>query len=129
MAAAGTLVAGTSIPHLILQLMLLKPHPSLGSVEDARDRATLEENGDKILSPTSHDITANGNEIIDLPAWFGVDEGLGNVLRWVEELDEARAGCSLAKTNPCVRCHRQYYDALDVHTWKRNLVLIQHIPM
>jgi hypothetical protein len=51
-------------------------------------------------------ITANGNEIINTPARFGVDKGCGNVLRRPDVFCEARAACSLAETKPCDRCHR-----------------------
>jgi hypothetical protein len=78
-AAAGASVPRTIVPHLILRPMLLDPHPSLGSMEEARDRAAPEENGDKLLSLRRY-ITANGDEIVDSPARFRVDEGLGNAL-------------------------------------------------
>jgi hypothetical protein len=49
-------------------------------MEEAGDSAASKENGDKRLPLTGRHITANGNEIINTPARFGVDKGCGNVL-------------------------------------------------
>jgi hypothetical protein len=67
-------------------------------MEEAGDSAAPNENGDKRLPPMGRHITANGNEIINTPARFGVDKGRGNVLRRPDVFCEARAACSLAET-------------------------------
>ncbi len=95
------------LPKLIKRPLLFHLNPSLHSVEEARDSAAPKKNGDKPLPPTGCHITANGDEIIDMPARFGVDKGRGNVLWWLDEFYKARTVWSLAETQPCARCHRQ----------------------
>ena len=68
------------LPKLIRWPLFFHLNPSLRSMEEAGDSAAPKENGDKRLPPTGRHITANGNEIINTPARFGVDKGRGNVL-------------------------------------------------
>jgi hypothetical protein len=48
-------------------------------MEEAGDSAAPKENGDKCLPTTGRHITANGNEIFNTLAQFGVDKGCSNV--------------------------------------------------
>ena len=49
-------------------------------MEEAGDSAAPKENGDKCLPSMGCHITANGNEIINMLGWIGVDKGCGNIL-------------------------------------------------
>jgi hypothetical protein len=60
-------------------------------MEEVGDSAAPKENGDKRHPPTGRHVTANGNEIINTPARFGVDKGCGNVLRRPDVFCEAIA--------------------------------------
>jgi hypothetical protein len=68
------------LPKLIRWPLFFHLNPSLCSMEEAGDSAASKENGDKRLPPAGCHITANGNEIINTPARFGIDKGCGNVL-------------------------------------------------
>jgi hypothetical protein len=68
------------LPKLIRWPLFFHLNPSLRSMMEAGDSAASKENGDKRLPPTGRHITANDNEIINMPARFGVDKGCGNVI-------------------------------------------------
>jgi hypothetical protein len=95
------------LPKLIEQPLIFHLNPSLRSMEEAGDSAAPKKNGDKPLPPMGRHITAKGDEIINTPALFVVVKGRSNILRRPDEFYEARAVCSLAKTQPCAWCHHQ----------------------